>query len=102
MSALARGDLPAALAAFGRGAAIMRGLPQAEPAMFRAIWPLALAAAADSRAAAELASTRRTNVTVPRWNRGVPGYADAVLAGRRGGARRAATLAAAADSEWAA
>jgi predicted ATPase/DNA-binding CsgD family transcriptional regulator len=99
MAALARADLPAAIDAFARGAAILRTLPQAEPAMFRAIWPLALAAAGDARAAAELAATRRTNVTVPRWNRGVLGYADAVLAGRHGGADKAAALADAADSD---
>jgi DNA-binding CsgD family transcriptional regulator len=99
MSALARADLPAAIDAFARGAVILRTLPQAEPAMFRAIWPLALAAAGDGRAAAELASTRRSNVTVPRWNRGVLGYAAAVLAGRRGDADKAAALADAADRD---
>jgi DNA-binding CsgD family transcriptional regulator len=99
MSALFRADLPAAVAAFARGTTILRGLPQAQPAMFRAIWPLALAAAGDSRAVAELAGTRRTNVTVPRMNRGVLGYAEAVLAGRRGDADRAAALTAAATSD---
>jgi DNA-binding CsgD family transcriptional regulator len=99
MSALCRADLPAAITAFGRGAAILRGLPQGEPAMFRAIWPLALAAACDGRAAAELADTRHTNVTVPRFNHGVLGYAEAVLAGRRDDGDRAATLATAADSD---
>jgi DNA-binding CsgD family transcriptional regulator len=99
MSALFRADLPAAIAAFGRGATILRGLPQAQPAMFRAIWPLALATAGDGRAAAELASTRRTNVTVPRMNRGVLGYAEAVLTGRRGDANKAAALTEAATSD---
>lgn len=47
MAALARADLPAAIAEFARGAVILRTLPQAEPAMFRALWPLTLAAAAD-------------------------------------------------------
>jgi len=97
MAALARADLPAAIAAFARGAVILRGLPQAEPAMFRAIWPLALAAVADPRAAAELAGTRRGNVAVVRPNRGVLGYAEAVLAGRRGARDHAAELAGAAD-----
>ncbi|HLI41171.1 MAG TPA: AAA family ATPase [Streptosporangiaceae bacterium] len=99
MSALFRGDLPGAIAAFDRAGAILRTLPHAEPAMFRAVWPLALAAAADGRAAAVLAGTWRTNVTVARLNRGVLGYADAVLAGRRGGGGRAAALAAAADAD---
>ena len=99
MSALARADLPAAIAAFARGAVILRTLPQAEPAMFRAIWPLALAAAADPRAAAELASARRGNVVVVRPNRGVLGYADAVLAGRRGVGDHATAVAGAADAD---
>jgi DNA-binding CsgD family transcriptional regulator len=96
MSAVARADLPAAIAAFARGAVILRALPQAEPAMYRAIWPLVLAAAADPRAAAELADTRRGNVTVARFNCGVLGYAEAVLVGRRGDREHATELAAAA------
>jgi len=99
MSALARADLPAAIAAFARGAVIVRTLPQAEPAMFRAIWPLALAAAADPRAAGELASARRGNVVVVRPNRGILGYADAVLAGRRGAGDHATAIAGAADTD---
>lgn len=39
MSALFRGDLPGAIAAFDRAGAILRTLPHAEPAMFRAVWP---------------------------------------------------------------
>jgi DNA-binding CsgD family transcriptional regulator len=99
MSALARADLPAAIDAFARGAVILRALPQAEPAMFRAIWPLALAAAADPRAAAELADSRRGNVMVARFNRGLLTYTEAVLVGRRGDAAKAATLATAADAD---
>jgi DNA-binding CsgD family transcriptional regulator len=99
MAALARADLPAAITAFARGAVILRTLPRAEPAMFRAIWPLALAAAADPRAAAELADTRRGNAVVARYNRGVLGYADAVLAGRRGARDHATALAAAAAAD---
>jgi DNA-binding CsgD family transcriptional regulator len=99
MSALFRGDLAAALADFDRAGALLRTLPHAEPAMWRAIWPLALVAAGDAKAAAVLAETRRGTVPVASFNRGVLGYADAVLAGRRGARDRAAKLAAAADSE---
>ena len=67
--------------------------------MYRAIWPLALAAAADPRAPAELADSRRGNVVVARFNRGLLGYTEAVLAGRRGDPGRAVTLAAAADDD---
>jgi DNA-binding CsgD family transcriptional regulator len=99
MAALFRGDLPGAIAAFDRAGATLRVLPHSEPAMFRAIWPLALAAAADGKAAAVLAETRRTTVTVARFNRGALGYAEAVLTGRRGDGDRAAALAAAADAD---
>lgn len=99
MSALFRADLPGAIAAFDRAGAVLRTLPHAEPAMFRAVWPLALAAAADGRTAAVLAETRRTTVTVARFNRGALGYAEAVLAGRRGDGDRAGVLAAAADAD---
>jgi DNA-binding CsgD family transcriptional regulator len=99
MSALFRRDLPGAAAAFDRAGALLRTLPHAEPAMFRAIWPLALAATADARAAAVLTETRRGTVPLARVNRGVLGYAEAVLAGRGGDGNRAARLAAAADSE---
>ena len=99
MSALFRGDLPGAIAAFDRAGAILRTLPNAQPAMFRAVWPLALAAADGGRAAAVLAEARRGTVTVARPNRGVLGYADAVLVGRHGDADRAAALAGAADSD---
>jgi DNA-binding CsgD family transcriptional regulator len=99
MAALFRRDLPGAIAAFDRAGALLRTLPHAEPAMFRAVWPLALAAAADARAASVLAESRRGTVTVARFNRGVLGYAQAVLAGRRGDRAEAGRLAAAADSE---
>jgi len=99
MSALFRGDLTAAIDAFGRAAGILRTLPNAEPAMFRAIWPLMLAAVADVRAPAVLDETRRSTVTVARFNRGALGYAEAVLAGRRGDRDRAVELAFRADSD---
>jgi len=99
MAALARADLPASIAAFARGAVILRTVPRAEPAMFRSLWPLALAAAADPRAAAELADTQRGNAIVARYNRGVLGYAEAVMAGRRGARDHATALAAAAAAD---
>jgi DNA-binding CsgD family transcriptional regulator len=99
MAALFRGDLPEAIAAFNRAGALLRTMANAEPAMFRAIWPLALAATADARAAAVLAETRTGTVPLARINRGVLGYAEAVLAGRRGDGNQAARLAAAAGAE---
>ena len=99
MAALFRGDLPEATAAFNRAGALLRTVPHAEPAMFRAIWPLALAVTADARAAAVLAETRTGTVPLARLNRGMLGYAEAVLAGRRGDGNQVARLVAAADAE---
>ena len=99
MAALFRADLPEAIAAFNRAGALLRTVPHAEPAMFRAIWPLALAVTADARAAAVLAETRTGTVPLARLNRGMLGYAEAVLAGRRGDGNQAARLVAAADAE---
>ena len=99
MAALFRGDLPETIAAFNRAGTLLRTVPNAEPAMFRAMWPLALAVTADTRAAAVLAETRAGTVPLARINRGLLGYAEAVLAGRRGDGSQAAGLAAAADAE---
>lgn len=99
MSALFHGDVPGAIDAFGRSMTVLRTLPHAEPAMFRAMWPLVLASAGDSRAQAALAEARRTTVTLARFNRGALGYAEAILAGRRGDRDRAAELGRAADCD---
>src|SRR5579875_840345 len=101
MSALFRGDLAGAISAFARSMSMLRPLPHPEPAMFRAIGPLALAAVGDGRAADALARARRGTVTVARFNRGALGYAEAIAAGRRGDPGGAAELARLADADLA-
>src|SRR5579875_872412 len=101
MAALFRGDLAEAIRAFARSMPMLRSLPHVEPAMFRAIWPLALAAAGDARAGGALAQARRSTVTVARFNRGALGYAEAITTGRRGNLDGAAALARLADAEMA-
>ena len=99
MIALLGDDRAAALVAMDRGIAILTAGGQQSPAPYRGMWPVLLACAADPRAAAEIEQARRSGVTVNRANRGLLGYADAVLAGRRGERRRATDAAAAADPD---
>ncbi len=84
MLALLDDDKPGALEGLRRGVAILDTLPQQGPAPYRAVWPLLLAANGDADAAAAIGSARRIGLSVNRVNRGILGYADAILAGRAG------------------
>ena len=84
MMALLGGDRAGAIDALGRGVALLNTLPQQGPAHYRGLWPLLLASAGDERAEATLDEARRFGVTVNRVNRGLLGYAGAIVAGRRG------------------
>jgi DNA-binding CsgD family transcriptional regulator len=97
MLALLSGDQAAALRAFGRSAAIMRDSQRTEPANFRGIWLVVLAAAGDGRAVPELAAARVEGITEIFAIRGFGQYAEAILAGRAGNHDRAADLAAGAE-----
>ena len=99
MLALLDDDRAGALEGLGRGVAILDTLPQQGPAPYRAVWPLLLAANGHADAAAAIGNARRTGLTVNRVNRGILGYADAILAGRAGDQHQATELAVAADSE---
>ena len=83
MIALLRGDRAGAIDALGRGVSLLNTLPQQGPAHYRGLWPLLLASAGDERAAAAIDEARHLGATVNRVNRGLLGYADAILAGRR-------------------
>jgi DNA-binding CsgD family transcriptional regulator/tetratricopeptide (TPR) repeat protein len=99
MLALLDDDWAGALGNLGRGIAILDTLPQQGPASYRGMWPLLLSAVGDTRAAAAIAEARQIGVTVNRANRGLLGYADAILTGRTGDRQRATELARAADGE---
>jgi DNA-binding CsgD family transcriptional regulator/tetratricopeptide (TPR) repeat protein len=94
--ALVRGDLDGARRGLDTGTGILAAHPHAEPAAFRALWTLLLAAAGEPRAGDAVEAARRAGVDVFNLNRGLIGYAEAVLAGAAD-AGRAATLAAEAD-----
>jgi DNA-binding CsgD family transcriptional regulator/tetratricopeptide (TPR) repeat protein len=101
MMALLGGDRAGAIEALGRGIALLNTLPQQGPAHYRGLWPLLLASAGDERAAAAIDEARWLGVTVNRVNRGLLGYAGAILAGRRGERELAADAARAADADLA-
>jgi DNA-binding CsgD family transcriptional regulator len=101
MMALLGGDTAGAVAALGRGVSLLNMLPQQGPAHYRGLWPLLLASADDERAPAAIDEARRLGVTVNRVNRGMLGYATAILAGRRGEPELAADAARAADADLA-
>ena len=99
MLALLDDDMAGALNFFGRGIAVLDTAPQRGPAPYRGLWPLLLAAHGDPRAAAAIGHARSIGLTVNRANRGLLGYAEAILAGRAGDGPRATELAAAADTD---
>jgi DNA-binding CsgD family transcriptional regulator/tetratricopeptide (TPR) repeat protein len=99
MLALLDDDTAGALNFFGRGIAVLDTAPQRGPAPYRGLWPLLLAAYGDPRAAAAIGHARSIGLTVNRANRGLLGYAEAILAGRAGDGPRATELTAAADTD---
>ncbi len=94
-----RGD--EAVEPYARGIAVLDGLPHAEPAAFRALWPLFLAARRDRRAQAAVDSANRLGLAAFHLNRGLIGYAEALLAGEKGDRTRARNIAAEADAGFA-
>jgi DNA-binding CsgD family transcriptional regulator/tetratricopeptide (TPR) repeat protein len=101
MQAVLEDRLPAAVQAFSRAAAILRECPNAEPASFRGLWLVMLAAIRDERAAEEMQRARQAGITTAFSNHGMLSYAEAILAGQAGEPGRAAELAAAAEIELA-
>jgi DNA-binding CsgD family transcriptional regulator len=101
MMALLGGDTAGAINALSRAVSLLNTLQQQGPSHYRGLWPLLLAAVGDERAATAIEEARRLGVTVNRLNRGLLGYADAILAGRRGERELAAHAARAADADLA-
>jgi DNA-binding CsgD family transcriptional regulator len=93
MLALLRDDQAGAILAFERSAAILREVPQAEPANFRGVWLLVLAATGDHRAFGEIEAAYDSGLAAAFANRGLICYGEAILAGRAADSVRAAELA---------
>jgi DNA-binding CsgD family transcriptional regulator len=98
MLALFDDDWPAALSCFSRGIQLLGGVSHPEPVEFRALWPLLLAHFADPRAADEERRAHDSGLTVAFANRGLLGYAQAILTGREGRRDEAAGCALRADA----
>jgi DNA-binding CsgD family transcriptional regulator/tetratricopeptide (TPR) repeat protein len=98
MLALLEDDWPAALSCLSRGIELLGGVGHPEPVEFRALWPLLLAHFADPRAAEELRQANGSGLNVAFANRGLLGYAQAILAGREGRRDEAAECALRADA----
>jgi DNA-binding CsgD family transcriptional regulator len=94
------GDRRRAIEALSPGMAILARLPHAVPAAIRAVWPLLLASVGDDRGAAAIKQARQLGVGAFRLNRGLLGYAEAIIAARAGDAARAQQLAADADRDF--
>ena len=99
MLALLTGDLAVALECLRLGIARLDTLPQQGPAPYRALYPLLLAAVGATDAAAAVDHSSQTGLVVNRVNRGLLGYARAILAGRAGELEAATQLAADADAD---
>ena len=84
MQAVLDDDSPAAMQAFSRAAAILWECPNAEPASFRGLWLVMLAAIGDERAPEEMERARQAGITTAFSNHGMLSYAEAILAGRVG------------------
>ncbi len=99
-AALAAGEVATAVDHLERATTILDAFPHAEPAAFRALWPLLLAAVGDGSARSALDRARRSGVAAFRLNRGLMGYAEAVVAGQAGEPERARSLVRAADGAF--
>jgi DNA-binding CsgD family transcriptional regulator/tetratricopeptide (TPR) repeat protein len=97
MLALLSGDQAGAVRAFERSAALLRDCQHPEPANFRGVWLLVLAATGDERAPAELGAAAAEGITEIFGIRGFARCAEAILAGRAGDPGRAQELSAAAE-----
>jgi DNA-binding CsgD family transcriptional regulator/tetratricopeptide (TPR) repeat protein len=102
MLAFFRADLASARHCFERGVGLLAQVPNPEPVEFRALWPLLLALDGDPRAGAEVAAALESDLAVTFANRGLLGYAAAVLAGAGGDPTGADDLVLDADAHLAA
>jgi len=84
MRELLHGDRSTAVDHIGRATVMLAELPHAEPAAFRAVWPVLLASMGDRRAAGAVVEARRLGVGGSGFNSGLLAYAEAIIEGRAG------------------
>jgi DNA-binding CsgD family transcriptional regulator/tetratricopeptide (TPR) repeat protein len=86
---LLHGDRDSSVVHLRRAAAMLAGVPHAEPACFRALWPVVLTSLGDPGAGTAIDEARRLGVAALSVNDGLLGLAAAALAGRDGNQIRA-------------
>ncbi len=84
MRELLHGDRNIAVEHLGRAAEMLADQPHAEPACFRAVWPVLLASIGDRRAAQAVADARRAGLGGFHLNSGLLSCAESIIAGRAG------------------
>jgi DNA-binding CsgD family transcriptional regulator len=100
MRELLHGEVSAALEQMDRATTMLAQLPHAEPALFRAMWPVVLASTGSRRAADAVAEARRRGLGGFCTNAGLLTYAEAIVAGRTGDRASARRLAASAEPDF--
>jgi DNA-binding CsgD family transcriptional regulator len=100
MRELLHGDRSVALGHLDRATAMLVELPHAEPACFRAVWPVLLASMGDRRASDAVGEARRWGVGSFELNSGLLTYAEAIIAGRAGDRASARRLAASSEADF--
>lgn len=100
MRELLHSDRSVAIEHLGRAAAMLSQLPHAEPACFRAMWPVLLASTGDRRAAEAVSEARRLGVGAFHLNSGLLTYAEAILVGRAGDRTASRRLAASTEGDF--
>ena len=100
MRELLHGDRSVAVEHLQRATARLAELPHAEPACFRAVWPVLLASLGDRRAAEAVGAARRLGLGAFALNSGLLTYAEAILAGRAGDRVTARRLAVSSEGDF--
>lgn len=100
MRELLHGDSSIAVEHLERATVMLAELPHAEPACFRAVWPVLLASIADRRAGDAVREARRLGVGTVGLNFGLLTYADAIIAGRAGDRAMARRLASSSEADF--
>jgi DNA-binding CsgD family transcriptional regulator/tetratricopeptide (TPR) repeat protein len=89
MRELLHGDPRVAVEHLERAVDMLADQPRAEPAAFRAVWPVLLASIGDRRAAQAVADARRVGLGAFYLNSGLLSCAEAIIAGGAGDATAA-------------
>ncbi len=100
MRELLHGDRRVAVEHLERAVDMLADQPHAEPAAFRAVWPVLLASIGDRRAAQAVVDARRLGLGAFYLNSGLLSCAEAIIAGRAGDATAARRGFGASESEF--